>query len=63
MHITSGDRGYGGFFRADPSIALVLALLTGWQATLFSFWLRSDSRKNRPPAEGRASFWSFFLSG
>ncbi len=51
----------GGFFRADPSSSVVWLILGGSQGNVSRFLYEGDSRKNRPRAERRRSFWSFFL--
>ena len=50
-----------GFFRADPSSTGAVCFRMGTQGKDACTWPLGDSRKNRPRAERRRSFWPFFL--
>ena len=51
----------GGFFRVDPSSTAAWCILLRSQGTIVCIHPLDASRKNRPRAERRRSFWSFFL--
>ena len=53
--------GGAGFFRADPSSTGAVCVPMGTQGKDACTCPLGDSRKNRPRAERRRSFWPFFL--
>ena len=51
----------GGYCRVNPSTTMLLVHLTCPQGTGACIHQLGDSRKNRPRAERRRSFWPFFF--
>ena len=61
LAVCAAGGGGGGSFRAYPSSTGAPCVRMGTQGTDAFIRRLGDSRKNRPRAERRRSFWSFFL--